>query len=100
MGAIFACLDGLSRRMVVLGAPAARESLPDARVIMRMLRPDPQRSDPTMSRRESTTTSGACSKAGSMRPHYDREVVHRELEIIKDDLHCNAVKVQGLDIRA
>jgi len=33
-----------------------------------------------------------------MRPTYDPEAVHRELEIIKDDLHCNAVKVQGLDI--
>jgi len=33
-----------------------------------------------------------------MRPTFDPDVVHRELEIIKDDLHCNAVKVQGLDI--
>jgi hypothetical protein len=33
-----------------------------------------------------------------MRPSFDRVVVHRELEIIKDDLHCNAVKVQGFDI--
>jgi hypothetical protein len=33
-----------------------------------------------------------------MRPTYDPEAVHRELEIIRDDLHCNAVKVQGLDI--
>jgi hypothetical protein len=33
-----------------------------------------------------------------MRPTYDAAVVHRELEIIRDDLHCNAVKVQGFDI--
>jgi len=33
-----------------------------------------------------------------MRPTYDAQVVHRELEIIKNDLHCNAVKIQGLDI--
>ena len=33
-----------------------------------------------------------------MRPTYDAAVVRRELEIIKNDLHCNAVKIQGFDI--
>ncbi len=33
-----------------------------------------------------------------MRPTFDAKVAHRELEIIEDDLHCNAVKIQGLDI--
>ncbi|MGB8345687.1 MAG: abortive infection protein [Ktedonobacteraceae bacterium] len=32
------------------------------------------------------------------RPTFDTTVVHRELEIIKNDLHCNAVKIQGYDI--
>jgi hypothetical protein len=32
------------------------------------------------------------------RPTFDTTVVHRELEIIKCDLHCNAVKIQGYDI--
>ena len=32
------------------------------------------------------------------RPVFDPTVVHRELEIIKDDLHCNAVRINGLDI--
>jgi hypothetical protein len=32
------------------------------------------------------------------RPTFDTKVVHRELEIIKNDLHCNAVKICGLDI--
>ena len=32
------------------------------------------------------------------RPAFDTRVVHRELEIIKNDLHCNAVKIQGYDI--
>jgi hypothetical protein len=32
------------------------------------------------------------------RPHLETEVVHRELEIIKRDLHCNAVRISGLDI--
>src|SRR5271165_829964 len=33
-----------------------------------------------------------------MRPTFDPKVIHRELEIIKNDLHCNSVKIQGLDI--
>ena len=32
------------------------------------------------------------------RPVFDRRVVHRELEIIRDDLHCNAVRICGRDI--
>jgi len=32
------------------------------------------------------------------RPTFDTKVVHRELEIIKNDLHCNAVKIQGYAI--
>jgi hypothetical protein len=32
------------------------------------------------------------------RPDYDPKVVRRELEIIKNDLHCNAVGISGKDI--
>lgn len=32
------------------------------------------------------------------RPNYDPKIVSRELEIIKNDLHCNAVRIQGLDL--
>jgi len=32
------------------------------------------------------------------RPDYDPQVVKRELEIIKNDLHCNAVGISGKDI--
>jgi hypothetical protein len=35
---------------------------------------------------------------GNWRPIFDTKVVHRELEIIKNDLHCNAVRICGLDI--
>ena len=35
---------------------------------------------------------------GNWRPDYDPRIVHRELEIIKNDLHCNAVRICGLDI--
>ncbi|MGO8948810.1 MAG: abortive infection protein [Ktedonobacterales bacterium] len=32
------------------------------------------------------------------RPDYDPEMVHRELEIIKNDLHCTAVRICGHDL--
>ncbi|HEV7234749.1 MAG TPA: abortive infection protein, partial [Ktedonobacteraceae bacterium] len=32
------------------------------------------------------------------RPTFDPKMVHRELEIIKNDLHCNAVRICGLDL--
>ncbi len=36
--------------------------------------------------------------AGNWRPRFDPKVVRRELEIIRADLHCNAVRICGLDI--
>jgi hypothetical protein len=46
---------------------------------------------------------GVCYDVGSYmafnwRPHFDGEEVRRELEIIKDDLHCNAVRISGHDL--
>jgi len=46
---------------------------------------------------------GVCYDVGSYmafnwRPHFDGEQVSRELEIIKTDLHCNAVKITGTDL--
>jgi hypothetical protein len=35
---------------------------------------------------------------GNWRPKFDARIVRRELGIIKYDLHCNAVRIQGLDI--
>ena len=35
---------------------------------------------------------------GNWRPVFDPAVVRRELSIIKSDLHCNAVRICGLDI--
>lgn len=35
---------------------------------------------------------------GNWRPDYNPETIHRELEIIKNDLHCNAVGISGKDI--
>jgi hypothetical protein len=46
---------------------------------------------------------GVCYDVGSYmafnwRPHFNGEQVRRELDIIKDDLHCNAVKMTGTDL--
>lgn len=35
---------------------------------------------------------------GNWRPDYDLKTVQRELEIIQNDLHCNAVRICGKDI--
>ena len=47
---------------------------------------------------------GVCYDVGRLmmgqnwRPNFDPKIVHRELEIIKKDLHCNAVRINGLDV--
>lgn len=41
---------------------------------------------------------GRVLMGGNWRPRFDPVVIHRELGIIKDDLHCNAVRIQGLDL--
>ncbi len=47
---------------------------------------------------------GVCYDVGRVmlgsnwRPNFDPVIVHRELEIIKNDLHCNSVRICGLDI--
>ena len=35
---------------------------------------------------------------GDWCPHFDPNVVHRELGIIKNDLHCNSVRICGRDV--
>ena len=42
LGALFACLDGLSRAMLALSPEEARASIPEAKVVMRMFRRDPK----------------------------------------------------------
>ena len=49
-------------------------------------------------------TRGVCYDVGRVlmgqdwRPMLDARELHRELEIIKNDLHCNAVRICGQDI--
>ena len=35
---------------------------------------------------------------GNWPPDYDPKIVHREIEILRNDLHCNAVRICGADI--
>ena len=48
---------------------------------------------------------GVCYDVGRVmmgsqwRPKFDLKQVHRELEIIKNDLHCNTVRICGLDLK-
>jgi len=41
---------------------------------------------------------GRVMMGGNWRPKLDPKIVHHELGIIKNDLHCNAVRICGLDI--
>ena len=41
---------------------------------------------------------GRVLMGGNWRPKFDPKQVHHEVEIIREDLHCNAVRIQGLDI--
>jgi hypothetical protein len=52
----------------------------------------------------SMKTKGVCYDVGvvmgmNWRPHFDPVEVRRELEIIQKDLHCNAVRICGRDVR-
>ncbi|MGI5488961.1 hypothetical protein [Microtetraspora malaysiensis] len=41
--------------------------------------------------------TGFVKNGATSRKHFDTEVVKRELRIIRDDLHCNAVRIMGGD---
>jgi hypothetical protein len=44
-----------------------------------------------------TYDTGFVRNGTTSRRHYDHDVVRRELEIIRDDLHCDAVQITGGD---
>jgi hypothetical protein len=39
--------------------------------------------------------TGFLNRGVSSRPSFEPSMVRRELQIIRDDLHCNAVRVTG-----
>jgi len=41
---------------------------------------------------------GRVLEGSPQRPKFEPRVIHRELEILKNDLHCKAVRIQGLDL--
>jgi hypothetical protein len=49
-------------------------------------------------RRKGVLYDVGCVSGVNWRPDYTPALVHRELEIVKTDLRCNAVKVRGRDI--
>jgi hypothetical protein len=51
-----------------------------------------------MNRRGVCYDVGRVMMGQSWRPVFDTGEMHRELEIIKEDLHCNAVRICGQDI--
>ena len=49
-------------------------------------------------KRKGVSYDVGCVMGINWRPHFDLRTVNRELEIIKSDLHCNAVRICGLNI--
>lgn len=50
-----------------------------------------------MRRRGMNYDVGTANGGVLLRPEFDARVVRRELEIIRDDLHCTAVRISGMD---
>ena len=49
-------------------------------------------------KRKGVSYDVGCVMGGSWRPDYDPRRVPRELEIIKQGLHCTAMRISGLDL--
>jgi AcrR family transcriptional regulator len=97
MVALLACFDGLMKRANMLDADAGKKNFPDAKIILRMLE-SRSLEGKRMNRKGICYDVGRVMMGNSWRPKFDPRIVHRELEIIKSDLHCNAVRICGLDI--
>ena len=51
-----------------------------------------------MIKRKGVTYDVGSVMSGNWRPIFDPEIINRELQIIKNDLNCNAVRITGYDI--
>ncbi len=49
-------------------------------------------------KRKGVSYDVGCSMGYNWRPDFNPRIVHQELEIMKNDLHCNAVRICGLSI--
>ena len=100
MVALLACFQGLVKRSMMLNSADNPHHFPDANIILRMLRPENQgEKSKKMSRKGVSYDVGRVMMGSQWRPKFDPKQVHRELEIIKNDLHCNTVRVCGLDLK-
>ena len=63
-----------------------------------MLKPENQGRNEKMKRKGVCYDVGRVMMGSQWRPKFDPKQVHRELEIIKNDLHCNTVRICGLDL--
>jgi len=99
MVALLACFNGLMKRATMLGPDDAKSHFPDAKIILRMLIPENQGEKKKMNRKGVSYDVGRVMMGSQWRPKFDPKQVHRELEIIKNDLHCNTVRICGLDLK-
>ena len=97
--ALLACFNGLMKRATMLDPKDANSHFPDARIILRMLKPENQGETGTMNRKGVSYDVGRVMMGSQWRPKFDPKQVHRELEIIKNDLHCNTMRICGLDLK-
>ena len=98
MVALLACFEGLMKRASMLDPADNNKHFPDSKIILRMLKPD-QQGVSKMNRKGVCYDVGRVMMGSQWRPKFDPKQVHRELEIIKNDLHCNTVRICGLDLK-
>ncbi len=102
MVALLACFEGLMKRATMLDPKDAKNHFPDAKIILRMLKPEiifENKGEKRLNRKGVSYDVGRVMMGSQWRPKFDPKQVHRELEIIKNDLHCNTVRICGLDLK-
>ena len=77
----------------------AKFHFPEAKIILRIFKPENQEENRKMNRKGVSYDVGRVMMGSQWRPKFDPKQVHRELEIIKNDLHCNTVRICGLDLK-
>src|SRR5205814_4964447 len=99
------CLDGLTR-WALRDPEQFRTYVPDAQIVLRLFQPltDVKKvAEAVVQQKRSLRARGigydtGFSFDGVTRRPFDHEIVRRELQIIRDDLHCTAVRLFGNDL--
>jgi len=104
--ALVALVRGLTKRAEMLDPKDAKFYFPEANIILRMFKPETEALDKQnkgenqrMNRKGVSYDVGRVMMGSQWRPKFDPKQVHRELEIIKNDLHCNTVRICGSDLK-